>query len=46
MKLLSILLDVSSTPSTFGELAGYALLLFVVFIGFGILANGWPKFKK
>ena len=30
----------------FAVLAGIALVLLVFFIGWGILINGWPRFKK
>ena len=30
----------------FGVLIGIALIIFVIYIGFSLLANGWPNFKK
>lgn len=34
------------TSSSFGELAGYALVLLVIFVGLSLLWNGWPRFRK
>jgi hypothetical protein len=31
---------------TFGELAGTALCLLVIFLGLALLWHGWPSFKK
>jgi hypothetical protein len=47
--MLALIIDstkVVTDSSTFGELAGYALIILVVFIGFALIANGWPKFGK
>jgi hypothetical protein len=30
----------------FGVFAGIALIIICFFVGWGILINGWPKFKK
>ena len=31
---------------TFGQIAGVALVLFVMFFGTSVLVNGWPEFRK
>jgi hypothetical protein len=31
---------------TFGQLAGFALVILVIFIGFTLLYHGWPKKRK
>lgn len=31
---------------TFGQLAGVALILFAVLLGFALQYYGWPKFRK
>jgi hypothetical protein len=34
------------TAVTFGQLAGYALILLVCFLGFTLVGYGWPKFGQ
>lgn len=45
MDTTAVAQSVSNNP-TFGQLAGYALLLLVLFVGFSLLYNGWPEFRK